>query len=44
MANKVLIYAVVLTGALIVSIALEWIKKLSRYDKLEKLIIKKLSK
>lgn len=44
MANKVLIYAVVLIGALIVSIALEWIKKLSRYDKLEKLIIKKLSK
>lgn len=44
MANKVLIYTVVLIGALIVSLALEGVKKGLRYDRLEKRIIKKLSK
>ncbi len=42
--NKVLIYAVVLVGSLVVSLVLEWIKKLIRYKKLEQCIIKKISK
>lgn len=41
--NKVLIYTVVVVGALIVSIVLEWLKKMLRYKKLEQNIIQKIS-
>lgn len=44
LANKVVIYLVVLVGALIVSVVLEWMKQLTGYKKLEKFIIKKVSK
>ena len=40
--NKVLIYVVVLAGSLLVSIALELIKKLIRYKKLEQHLITKI--
>ena len=44
LANKVLIYLLVLLGALAVSLVLEWLKKITRYKKLEQKIIQKLSK
>lgn len=43
LANKPLIYVVVLAGSLALSIILELIKKLVRYNKLEQTIIQKLS-